>query len=60
MQDADLLGQINIILYFNSSPPSAAYMGQQAVSTFDKVMSCHLFGTKPLPELMLGYCLLGP
>ena len=48
------------LLYFsfNSSPPSAAYMGQWIGSALVQIMVCRLFGTKPLPEPMLGYCQL--
>ena len=44
----------------NSSPLSAAYMRQWTGSTLVQVMACHLFGTKPLPEPTLAYCLLDP
>ena len=42
----------------NSSPPSATYMHQWTGSALVQVMACHLFGAKPLPELMLPYCQL--
>ena len=29
-------------------------------SSLDQLMACHLFGSKPLSELMLPYCQLGP
>ena len=41
-------------------PPSAAYMRRWTGSVFAQVMACHLFGAKPLPELMLTCCQLGP
>ena len=42
----------------NSSLPSAAYMPQRSESSLVQVMTCGLFGTKPLPEPMLAYCQL--
>ena len=42
------------------SPPSAAYMRWWIRSALVKVMACHLFGAKPLPEPMLTYCQLDP
>ena len=51
---------INDILckrWFNSSPPSAAYM-RQWIRTLVQIMACRLFGAKPLPEPMLVYCQL--
>ena len=45
-------------LNLNSPPPSAAYMSQWTGSSLVQVMACRLFGAKPLPELMLAYCLL--
>ena len=44
----------------NSSPPSAGYMRQWIGSALVQLMACHLFGTKPLSKLMLGYCQLDP
>ena len=44
------------ILGFNSSPPGAAYMRQRTGSSLVQVMSCRLFGAKPLPEPMMAYC----
>ena len=44
--------------WVNSSPPSATYMRQWTGSAFVRVMSCHLFGAKALPEPMLAYCQL--
>ena len=48
----DIYNDITIIvkrqLYFNSSPFSAAYMGQWIESTLVQIMACHLFGAKPL------------
>ena len=45
--------------YFNSSPPSAAYI-QSIRSALVQIMACHLFGTKPLSQPMLGYYWLNP
>ena len=42
----------------NSSPSSGAYMRQWTWSPLVKIMACHLFGAKPLPEPMLSYCQL--
>ena len=44
--------------WVNSSPPTAAYMHQGTGPALAQVMACHLFSTKPLPELMLTYCQL--
>ena len=44
----------------NSSPPSASYLHWCTGSALVQVMACHLFGTKPLPEPMLGYCQMDP
>ena len=44
---------IDLVMTFNSSPPSAAYMRQRTGSALVNVMACHLFGAKPLPEPML-------
>ena len=44
----------------NSSHPSVAYMRQWIGSALVQTMVCRLFGTKPLSESMLGYCLLNP
>ena len=44
----------------NSSPPSAAYMGQLIGSVLVQIMACRLFSAKPLPAPMLVYCLLDP
>ena len=41
---------------FNSSPPSATYMCQWTGSAVLQIMTCHLFGAKPLSKQMLGYC----
>ena len=40
----------------NSYPPSAAYMGQRIGSSLVKIMTCRLFGAKPLTKPMLSYC----
>ena len=42
-------------LYIDSSPPSSTYMRRWTGSALVQVMACRLFGTKPLPELMLFY-----
>ena len=42
--------------YLNSSPPNAIYMCQWTESALVSVMTCRLFGAKPLPEPMLVYC----
>ena len=44
--------------FFNSFPPSAAYMCQWTRSALVQVTACRLFDTKPLPEPMLAYCQL--
>ena len=44
----------------NSLPPSAAYMRQWIGSALVQIMTCRLFGTKPLSKPMLGYYQLGP
>ena len=58
-------GSVRILHYqhqnsCNSSPPSAAYMGQLIGSVLVQIMACRLFGAKPLPAPMLVYCLLDP
>ena len=40
----------------NSSHLSATYMWQWSGSVLLQVMTCRLFGTKPLPEPMLTHC----
>ena len=40
--------------------PSATYMRWRIGSTLVQIMTCHLFGTKPLSKPMLGYCQVGP
>ena len=42
----------------NSSPPNATYMCRWNGSALVQVMAYCLFGTKPLPEIMLTYCQL--
>ena len=49
------LGVQNICLSINSSSPSAEYMHQWTGSAIVQVMTCQLFGAKPLPETMLAY-----
>ena len=46
----------------NSSSPSATYMymRQRIRSPLVQIMACRLFGTKPLPKPVLGYCQLYP
>ena len=48
-------GVFQILMLFNSSPPSAAYMRQWIRSALVQIMACRLFGAKPLSKLMLGY-----
>ena len=45
---------------FNLSPPSDAYMRQWIGSALVHIMTCRLFGAKPLSKLMLCYCLSDP
>ena len=47
-------------MVINSSPPSDACMHQWTGSAMVQVMTCRLFGVKPLPEPMLIYCQLDP
>ena len=47
-------------LTFNSSRPSAAYMRQWIRPTLVQIMSCRLFGAKPLSNPILGYCSWDP
>ena len=42
----------------NSSPPSAAYMRQWMRSALVQIMTCRLFGAKPLSKPMQGSCQL--
>ena len=42
--------------YVNSMRPREAYMRQYLVLSLVQIMACHLFGAKPLPESMIGYC----
>ena len=44
----------------NSSPPCAAYMRQWLRSALVQIKACRLFGAKPLPKPMLGYCQVDP
>ena len=52
------LGVDEMIRYFNSYPPGAAYtcMRQWIGSALVQIMACRLFGAKPSPEPMLVYC----
>ena len=43
---------------FNPSPPSAAYLRQWSRSALVQIMTCRVFGAKPLSKLMLGSCYL--
>ena len=52
------LFNVYVLDLLSSSSPSAAYMHQWTVSALVQVMTCRLFGAKPLPELMLIYCQL--
>ena len=45
---------------FNSSHPSAAYMRMWIGSTLAQIITCRLFGAKPLSKPMLRYCQLYP
>ena len=44
----------------NSSAPRAAYMHQWTGSALVQIMTCRLFGAKPLPEPILTCCQLDP
>ena len=44
--------------FVNSSPPCAAYLRQWTGSALAQVMTCRLFGAKPLPEPLVVYCKL--
>ena len=46
--------------WFNSSPPSTAYMRRQTGSALVQTMTCRLDGAKPLSEPMLTNCQLDP
>ena len=43
-----------------NSSPGAAYMRQWIWSALVQIMTCRLFGAKPLPKPMLCYCQLDP
>ena len=43
------------VLFFNSPPPSAAYMRQLTGSTLVQVVACGLCGAKPLYKRMQAY-----
>ena len=49
---------VQLQLTFNSSPPSAVYMGQWIGPALVQVMACCQFGAKSWPEPILGYCQL--
>ena len=51
---------ISYLIRLNSSPPSVAYMRQWIRSALVQIMSCRLFGAKPLSKPMLGYFFIGP
>ena len=44
----------------NSSPHTVTHMRQWIRSPLVQIMACRLFGAKPLPIPMLGYCRLDP
>ena len=46
------------VLLLNSSPPMATDMHQWIGSALFQIMSCCLFGAKPLSKPMLAYCQL--
>ena len=46
--------------WLNSLRPSDTYMHQYNIPTLVQIMACHMFGNKPLSELMLPYCQLDP
>ena len=49
------------MMFMCQAVPSAAYMRQwmgSMGSALVQIMACHLFGPKPLPKPMLGYCQL--
>ena len=50
----------NILSCINSSPPSASHICQWTGSALVQIMTCGLFGTKPLFQSMVGYCQLNP
>ena len=43
-------------VYFNSAPPSAAYMCRWTGSALVQIIACRLVGAKPLSEPKLEYC----
>ena len=45
-----------ISVEFNSLRPSDAYTRRWTGSSLVQIMTCHLFGAKPLSEPMLEYC----
>ena len=55
---AAMILTMSILVFLNSSPPSAVYMRQCTGSALVQVMACRMFGAKPSPESMLAYCQL--
>ena len=56
-EQRDNIGRyVNMLI--NSSPPSDAYMRLWTRSALVQVMTCRLFGAKPLADPMLTYCRL--
>ena len=51
---------VHTVYFFDSSPPSAAYMCQWIGSALVQIMACRLFGVKPLSKPMGRYCQLDP
>ena len=45
-------------MFWDSYPPSTAYMRQWIGSALVQIMTCRLFGAKPLSKPMLDYCQL--
>ena len=58
MWKTDKACTICVTLWFNSSPPIAAYRHQWIASVLVQIMACRLFSAKPLSKPMLGYCQL--
>ena len=55
-----LYNHSKVISMFNSSPRNAAYIRQWIGSALVQIIAFRLFGAKPLPKPMLGYCQLDP
>ena len=62
--DLSMLFEIALLwipcISLNSAPPSAVYMRQWIGSVLVHITACCLFGAKPLPKPVLGYCQLDP